>query len=132
MAQALIEMRHSRYSVLHLAHPRPVPWQAIVTPISESQKLALVSYDEWLGRLRESAEGLKSLDSERAMQQMAVNPALRLLDFFSSVKGGTSKGEAMGMCQMDMTRALEVAPSLSEGELPRLTVKDVLSWMAYW
>ncbi|KAH8100027.1 acetyl-CoA synthetase-like protein [Cristinia sonorae] len=127
VAQSIIEMRNSPHPVLHLVHPRPVSWADIITPVSQALSLPLVSYADWLARLRESGA---NLHAEHEVEIMKVNPALRILDFFSGVDLDSSSGEAMGIREMDMTKAREVANVLSG--LPPLSKRDVLGWLSYW
>ncbi|TCD61564.1 putative NRPS-like protein biosynthetic cluster [Steccherinum ochraceum] len=128
-AQALVEMRNSKYPILHLSHPRPVPWSNIISPISRALNLPVVPYAEWFAKLQKSGEGLSAQMEAEALKN---NPALGLLPFFSSVNTQASSGEAMGLRSMETTKAQEVAVSLSENTLPRLSEADVLKWLAYW
>lgn len=127
-------MRNSPYSILHLAHPRPVPWSTIITPIARSLNLPLVPYAEWVTRLQKSGE---NLDAKGEVDMMKVNPALRILDFFSRTmlaeeRGGEGGREMMGMPELSLRKAVEVAPALNEKNLPQLGEKDALSWLGYW
>lgn len=128
-------MRNSPHPVLHLAHPRPVPWSTIINPIARSLNLSLVPYAEWVTRLQKSGA---DLDAQREVDSMKTNPALRILDFFERAMEAEEMGrgeggrEAMGMPELSLKKAVEVAPALNEKSLPRLGEKDALSWLAYW
>ncbi|KIP01948.1 hypothetical protein PHLGIDRAFT_319891 [Phlebiopsis gigantea 11061_1 CR5-6] len=127
-ATAFIEMRTSKSSTLHLAHPRPVAWSAVVEPLATEFNLAQVSYDEWMARLEKSGRGL-SAESEVAM--MRHNPALKIFDFFKDAQNGIDRSpEAMALPQMDVTEAQVSAPSLRT--LPQLSGRDAMNWVAYW
>lgn len=131
MAEAIVEMRDSLYPVLHLAHPRPVSWSSVIVPISKALSLPLVPYSEWLERLQASrVEG----NAESEVKSMQVNPALMLVDFFSHAMSAEAQEEeeAMGMRTLDMSRAVEVAPALSEQRLSKLGEKDAVAWVGYW
>ncbi|THH31711.1 hypothetical protein EUX98_g2485 [Antrodiella citrinella] len=127
VAKVILEMRDSPYPFLHLAHPRPVLWSTIITPIAESLNLPLKPYDEWLASLHRSGD---HLDAQQEVDVMGDNPALRILGFFNQASVGQERGEVMDMREMDMSRAKEVAPTL--GDLPQLSEADVESWLAYW
>ncbi|TCD70281.1 putative NRPS-like protein biosynthetic cluster [Steccherinum ochraceum] len=132
VAEAAAEMRNSPYPILHLAHPRPVPWNAIITPIARKLSLPLVPYTEWVDTLAASGEGL---DAKSEVEMMKVNPALRILDFFMSARGGPaveSTKEAMAMPELSLERAVDVAQALGSKRLPKLGEKDALGWLAYW
>ncbi|CAL1699315.1 unnamed protein product [Somion occarium] len=127
VAQAIIEMRNSHVPLLHLAHPRPVPWQTMIEPIAKELALPLVSYDDWLELLEDKGTGLAP-DAE--VDVLSRFPALKLMDFFSRARETRSSIEAMGIPMLDVSEASRVAPMLHE--LPELTRDDVLSWLAYW
>ncbi|THH29838.1 hypothetical protein EUX98_g4346 [Antrodiella citrinella] len=129
-ADSLVEMRNSPYPVLHLAHPRPVPWNTIITPIARSLSARLVPYPDWSATLEKSGE---NLSAEEEVEMMKVNPALRILPFFMYMhsRDGASK-EALGFPDLDMSKALEVAPALNEKNLKQIGEKDALSWLEYW
>lgn len=121
-------MRNSSYPVLHLAHPRPVAWNTILSAVSRALNLPLVPYSKWIQTLKKSREGLSVQQEADACQ---ANPALRLLDFFTGAKVDVV-GEALGVPNMDLTKAVKVAPALSEDRLPQLNEVNVSKWLAYW
>ncbi|KAG8908187.1 hypothetical protein FRB99_008730 [Tulasnella sp. 403] len=128
-ATAVVQMRDSEADVLHLAHPRPVAWTEVFGPISKALGVPLVSYDEWLRKLDES---LGSAPSE--VEAAKENPALRLIDFFRSNNAGTPPPgrEAGGLPKLATDIAVQVAPCLTEEQLPPLSERDALSWVEYW
>ena len=78
--------------------------------------------------MKESREGRSAQQEADAYQ---ANPALRLLDFFTNANVD-AVGEALGVPNMDLTKAVKVAPALSEDNLPQLNEVDVSKWLAYW
>lgn len=72
----------STFSTYHLAHPRPVPWNTLFHPVSDSLSLMPVSYSMWLHRLKKSAEWFADSTADREVEQTKANPALKILDFF--------------------------------------------------
>ena len=126
MAQALIDMRNSPCTILHLTHPHPVSWSSIITPISHRLGLPLVPFSKWMQRLQASAGTTKT-----EMQQ--DNPALNLLEFYEHGEKATAEKEAMGLRTLDMSRAAEVAPALAKMKksafaAPSLPLKACLKW----
>lgn len=131
-ARAVFDMRHSDVGYLHLAHPRPVAWSAVMGPLAEQLHLPLVSYDEWLARLTRSGEGFYH-DADSEVEAMRHNPALKILDFFTNLKAApTASPEAMGLPPLDTSEAQRIAPALSPKKLPKLSGQDAVSWIAYW
>lgn len=127
-ATALIEMRTSKSSTLHLAHPRPASWRAVVGPVGKEFNLEEVSYDEWMDRLEKSGRGLSA---ESEVEMMRHNPALKIFDFFKDAQHGADRSpEAMGLPMMDVTEAQKSAPSLRK--LPLMSGRDAMNWVGYW
>ena len=127
-ATALIEMRTSKSSTLHLAPPRPVAWDAVVKPLAEEFNLEEVSYDDWMARLEKSGRGLSA---ESEVEMMRHNPALKIFDFFKDAQNAIDRSpEAMGLPQMDVTEAQDSAPSLRG--LTLLSGRDTMNWVGYW
>jgi hypothetical protein len=62
--------------MLHLAHQKPVPWNLLFGYMAAVLGVKLVPYANWLLRLTAS-------ETETTVRQ---NPALRLLDFYTSVE----------------------------------------------
>ncbi|KAI1792211.1 acetyl-CoA synthetase-like protein [Ganoderma leucocontextum] len=119
-ARAFVEMRKSSARTLHLVHPRPVAWKAIIAPIAQELDVPLVPYSEWLAALeRGAAEG--STDEVDAMR---VNPALRLLDFFRAQ--GAARSETGGSYQAVRLASEELA------RMPELKAEDAERWVAAW
>ncbi len=74
-ARAFTEMRKSAGSILHLVHPRPVPWRTIVAPIAEELGVPMVPFGTWLA-------ALEQLASRKGAEVVEQNPALLLLTLF--------------------------------------------------
>ncbi|OCH89652.1 acetyl-CoA synthetase-like protein [Obba rivulosa] len=116
-ASALIEFSHSDEPVLHLIHPRPVSWNAIFTPIAERLRLELVSYSEWLNRLRiaDDAQADESVGQKSS--------ALALREFFES---GVSEADM----RLDTTKAVRASKTLQE--IRPLGKEDAMKWLNFW
>ncbi|TFK94535.1 acetyl-CoA synthetase-like protein [Polyporus arcularius HHB13444] len=75
-ARAFTEMRKSPLgSILHLVHPRPVPWRTIIAPIAEELGVPMVPFGTWLA-------ALEQLASRKGVEVVEQNPAVLLLTFF--------------------------------------------------
>ncbi|THG97397.1 hypothetical protein EW026_g4592 [Hermanssonia centrifuga] len=129
-ARAINDMRKSDVPNMHLGHPRPVSWSAIMGPVAKSLNLPLVPYNEWFALLEKSGEGL---DADSEVEMMHQNPGLKLLDFFRDTLDATSSSiEAAGLPPLDVTEALKVAPSLDSDRLAQMSGDDSLRWVGYW
>ena len=120
-------MRHSRDAILHIVHPRPVPWRTVLAPITEELHVPFASYDAWLTALEQG--GADDVEAMRA------NPALRLLPFFRAtketmVKDSVGTFEPMGMVRLSTAKATTVSDALKG--MPQLDAERALSWVAAW
>ncbi|OBZ79958.1 L-aminoadipate-semialdehyde dehydrogenase large subunit [Grifola frondosa] len=132
-ATCLIEMRNSPVPVLHLVHPKPVPWSTIFQYVANTYNIPLVSYTAWLDLLEESNKELEKgevLTKEVANQ----NPALLLLDFFRAIGsvGDDAYSEAMGLARLSVAEAQRVCRGLKDENIVPLGAEDVGRWLAYW
>ncbi|KAI1789126.1 acetyl-CoA synthetase-like protein [Ganoderma leucocontextum] len=126
-ARAFAEMRYSPEPILHLVHPRPVAWNAIISPIARALDVPLVPYKAWLSTLEQSTgEGATG-----QVELMKANPALRILAFFKAQGEATAPNrEAMGLAYLSTKKAMEVSQSLAElaplcGDRPKM-------WLEAW
>ncbi|KAI9065203.1 acetyl-CoA synthetase-like protein [Trametes sanguinea] len=126
-AQAFTQMRHSAEPFLHLVHPTPVPWHAIIAPIAEELGVPLVTYDEWRFLLRKSMRDAGSADEE--VELMKANPAVRLVDFFEGTKMVPER-EPMGTVYLSTEKATQVSAALAN--LPPLDAARAKAWLAAW
>ncbi|EPQ49802.1 hypothetical protein GLOTRDRAFT_141659 [Gloeophyllum trabeum ATCC 11539] len=125
---SLVEMRRSSAPILHLAHPKPVPWSTVLKPLSEKMGVPLVPYSDWLAKL----EATISSHAHVAVAQATGNPALRNMDFFRGAeKTSTDRElEAMGFPRLVVEVAKREAPSLQK--VTALGADDVDRWLSYW
>lgn len=138
-ADALIDFRKTsgNAKVVHLIHPRPVPWSSISKAVSSELSVTLVPYVDWLAKLEHAASSISPSASEKEsraeVQLLRDLQALRLLPFFKGIViKGSSSGEAMGFPSLAVTKALEASPTLANPSLRQLGVDDVKRWLAYW
>ncbi|EMD35494.1 hypothetical protein CERSUDRAFT_157295 [Gelatoporia subvermispora B] len=113
-ASALVEFSRADQRVVHLIHPRPVPWNAIFSPIAERLNLELVPYPEWIQRLRIADEA--QVDGQQSS-------ALALREFFES-----SVSEAD--MHLDTTKAVRTSKTLQE--IRPLGKEDAMKWLDFW
>ncbi|THG97884.1 hypothetical protein EW026_g4198 [Hermanssonia centrifuga] len=123
-ALALVQMRTSDESILHLAHPRPVAWRTFMQAIAQRMRVPLVPYSAWLAALEQSQRDSQLSD----LGKLNHNPALRLLDFFREVEA-TAEKEPLGCIHMATSKAELAAPALG---LPELGLEWVERWMHVW
>lgn len=122
-AASLLEMLAADFAapgtggVLHLVHPRPIPWRDVFAPYAAALGVPLVPFGEWLERLAKHAADPASV------------PAVRLLEFWRTL--GARGFDAMGGIEAVSTaRAQSVAPTLRD--MRPLDEKDVWKWYEYW
>ncbi|KAI0327462.1 NAD(P)-binding protein, partial [Cubamyces sp. BRFM 1775] len=124
-AKAFAEMRHSHGPVLHLVHPRPIPWSDIIAPIASQLNVPLVPFAEWLAKLQKSAEA----DTGLSVELMEKNPALRLLAFFTNVVLSPER-EPMGGVYLSTQRSTAASSTLAR--LTALNEGCVKRWLDEW
>ena len=115
-------MRNSPHSVLHLIHPKPVPWNSLIRPIAEELQVPLVPYQEWLNALQAEIHDTLEID------QLRQNPALRLVEFYKHAPVNKDR-EPLGIARLSFEKALEVAPALN---MSQLGVEHARRWVAAW
>jgi hypothetical protein len=114
---------------MHVAHPRPVEFNMIMSTIASELSLSLVSYANWIEKV-EQLEGY----SGDYKGNVGVS-ALRLLPFFQAVLHTPQSGpktEAISGVSLDLSRACAISTTLGDPELPQISVKDVEAWIKYW
>ncbi|EJD42004.1 acetyl-CoA synthetase-like protein [Auricularia subglabra TFB-10046 SS5] len=116
-AASLLEMRDAR-GVLHLVHPRPVPWREMFSVFSQATGVPLVSFQEWMSRLSDYGSG-----------GISELPALRLLEFWKSL-GDAGFTTMSAMEHISSSLSQDVSPVLSD--MSPLTDADAEAWLAYW
>ncbi|KAH9834865.1 uncharacterized protein C8Q71DRAFT_797672 [Rhodofomes roseus] len=124
---ALIDLRKasSPTSLVHVVHPLPIPWHDLAVAVSAELAVPLVPFATWLAKLEEYA----AAQGDRT----ARLHALHLLPKFRGILLQEDKGRmALGMANMDISRAKEASPTLADPRLRQLSVEDVTRWIAYW
>ncbi|KAI0917633.1 Type I Iterative Polyketide synthase (PKS) [Taiwanofungus camphoratus] len=130
-AAALADMLDSAQLVLHIRHPRPVPWAAVMGHLAAALRVSIVPYAEWVTRLERS---LGAADTGTAKY---VERGTRLLQWFRmAVDGGAvhrAAKEDNGLTHvLSVDEACRASRTLGDGHLPQLGQRDVETWLAYW
>ncbi|KAJ7439939.1 putative aminoadipate reductase [Mycena latifolia] len=104
---------------INLVHPRPVPWDTIMSSMARIAQRPLIPFIDWVRQLetrsaRATAEDIKNI------------PGIKLLDFFTSAMAG--RGSASTEFSTLKAQALSDAMRLAE----QLSTKDAERWMQYW
>ncbi|KAI0926217.1 hypothetical protein AcV5_008731 [Taiwanofungus camphoratus] len=142
-AAAVIDFRKATNSTntVHLVHPRPVSWHALAAVVAAELSVPLVSYDEWLGKLEQTASSIsdsvheKGLRAESERDTVRSLRALQLLDLFKGMAksaSDTSARLALGMAELAVTRAVAASPTLADPDARQLGAGDVKRWLGYW
>ncbi|EMD37730.1 hypothetical protein CERSUDRAFT_94730 [Gelatoporia subvermispora B] len=117
-ASILLEMVHSDEKVLYLVHPRPVPWNAIFSPIAKRLGLPLVPYHEWVECLRESTDGTHVNGGP-----LPQSAALHLKEFFEN---------DVGAAEIHLSTEKSASASEVLRHLKPLEQSHVLKWLDFW
>ncbi|KAI0119342.1 acetyl-CoA synthetase-like protein [Daldinia grandis] len=128
----------SRPQVYHLMNPKLTSWSSLLPAILEVSKglklgsdqhenvskapLAVVSREEWLRRLRESANNLEA--QQAGQNPDDVNPALRLLDFYEEQLAEKT------FPRFDMANAVSASVALQQSV--SISRQDVEKWVRLW
>ncbi|OBZ65511.1 L-aminoadipate-semialdehyde dehydrogenase large subunit [Grifola frondosa] len=128
-AAALVDMLDSPRPIVHLRHPRPVPWSTMMQHFASSLRVPLVPYAQWIARLEEGWA------DARARDRRYLEHAVRLQDFFRSARAGAGAPglENNGLSVlMAMDAGVGVSETLRDPALPLLGAAEVEKWMGYW
>ncbi|KAF9544259.1 acetyl-CoA synthetase-like protein [Agrocybe pediades] len=120
-------------TIVHLVHPRPVPWSTLASVLAQELSVPLVHYSEWLEKLESMAkEKEKISDSDITGVGAHGIHALRLLDFYRSLISKMDQGgNAFGLPRLSCTQAVKLSDTLSSGISP-LGEEAVRSWLGFW
>jgi thioester reductase-like protein len=140
-ASAIVETLVTSADYIHIVHPRPVPWNDIIRPVSKALNLSLVPYQEWLSRL-ESSISFQRAENEDEKSKTSPQSALRLLHFFrlgleegrkSAVVGHET--ESLGMLpKVTFEKGMASCRTLQRiwDSGSQLSSKDARKWIQYW
>ncbi|KAH9917018.1 uncharacterized protein B0H18DRAFT_1123857 [Fomitopsis serialis] len=120
--------------VVHLAHPRPVPWHALALAVCATLAVPLVPYRAWLERLEAQAAVYASQSAAAQADTIRGLRALHLLPMFRGMaqNEGQERRMALGLADMDVSLAKGASPTLADPDVRQLGAEDVTRWAAYW
>ncbi|KAJ7192838.1 acyl transferase domain-containing protein, partial [Mycena pura] len=125
-AAAVVDMLGTMNETLHLVHPQPTTWRAVMQPLATALGVPLVPYAEWFARLKATADfaghGARSLE------------ALKMLDFFQQGLRPIPVRESMGLApKVAMYKGTRASQTLQgdDAQVP-LGAEDVEKWVHYW
>ncbi|THH13951.1 hypothetical protein EW146_g6322 [Bondarzewia mesenterica] len=138
-ASAVMDLRSAPEHIecINLVHPKPIPWNSIVTPLAHILDVPVVPYSFWLKKLFDA--------SSYSAPSRAV-PAVSLVEFFTSLENDNDKGEgeetkawnhgkigeAFSANLFDTENARQASTTLSDPALSKLTLTDAELWLAFW
>ncbi|KAJ7604122.1 putative aminoadipate reductase [Roridomyces roridus] len=102
---------------INLVHPRPIPWDLVMSSMADSVKVPLKPFAEWVQDIRDRLPNATAEDLENI-------PGLKLLDFLAAAEAGRANTE------FSTTKAQELSNSMKL--LEPLNVNDARRWMGYW
>ncbi|KAJ6457360.1 putative aminoadipate reductase [Mycena sanguinolenta] len=102
---------------INLVHPRPIPWNLVMSTMANTAQLPLIPFTDWVQQLQDRSLGATA-------EEIADLPGIMLLDF---LKATASEGGGVEFCT-----AKAQALSDSMKSLKPLNEDDVKQWMQYW
>lgn len=133
-AQVLVDFTRVNFdgsSIVHLAHPRPVPWSTLADVLSSTLSVPLVPFSEWFLKLEQLASNKP--DGSGNIEMLRKVSALRLLPILRQMSSKTPMGSsALGTLPVDLTKARALSSTLANPSFPPLSSTEVVSWVKYW
>ena len=116
VGSAIVEIRNTSSSIIHITHPKPVPWRHIFGRVSQTLGVPVVPFHDWLARLEALATSSEGKEAT----------AIALMETYRGVDPSASKI----MPRTSNENALRESPTLAAAQ--PLTEKDIDSWLSYW
>lgn len=123
-AQALVQIaRATRPAMhLHLVNPTPSQWDDVFGCIAEKLGVPLVSYSEWLSKLKEESMAVKNVEE---------HSVLRLVGLYEGMSHGVgSEAGGLPSCNTEVTRS--VCTVLNGEGLREIEAEEIQRWLDYW
>ncbi|KAF7347156.1 Acetyl-CoA synthetase-like protein [Mycena venus] len=102
---------------INLVHPRPVPWNSLMSAMASTVQLPLVPFADWVQQLQDHS-------SRATIEDIENIPGLKLLDFFKGVLSGSGNVEFATVKAQAMSESMKLLGPLNED--------DAKKWMHYW
>ncbi|TFY61437.1 hypothetical protein EVJ58_g4510 [Rhodofomes roseus] len=128
----LSEVAPSR--VVHLVHPRPVPWHDIAAEVVRQVGGRLVPFQEWLHAVEAAAvlEKSRPPPTKGAPKPRRMR-AISLIPFYHALNMNMRDGaRALGLPAWDGPRGVAASPTLADPDVAQLGADDVRRWVGYW
>ena len=131
---AVVDFLHSNSSVVNLVHPRPVPWNAVMSHFSKYLNIPIVPFSEWMSSLSSAHAELdqKATDPGAVKEILSTNPALRLLNFFEKGQERLNNPfvEPMGIARLECGNAVRDSKTLASTR--QIGEDNVRAWVSFW
>jgi hypothetical protein len=122
-------------TVFQVTHPKPVSWTSLLLPIkkaiedssSSSQAVQIIPYADWISTLKRKSAECEIAEASDALTVASKNPAMKLLDFYESLK---SQGEKGLRIRMDMANTLRSSKTLRS--LEPIQNEWIAGWVKEW
>ncbi|KIJ41947.1 hypothetical protein M422DRAFT_229444 [Sphaerobolus stellatus SS14] len=125
--------------VVHLIHPRPVPWARLAEILSTKLEIPLVPFSTWIEELEILSNSMKNSiappdrNVDPSVELLRQIPALRILSFLKNMSQLVEiSGDAFGFPKLAVSNAINLSATLSNPGLQQLGEKDVGLWLNYW
>jgi len=131
-SQALVDFLDVSFSqsdsphFVHLIHPRPVSWSKLAKIIAFYLKVELISLPQWFHKLDQA--GKLEPGAEKKV------PAVKILPFYRDIltRFDAFGCEAFAFPKIEIRKALEWSPTLSNPSLAQLGEGDAERWLSHW
>ncbi|EIW79977.1 acetyl-CoA synthetase-like protein [Coniophora puteana RWD-64-598 SS2] len=134
-ASLLVKLARSTYrprsGIVHLIHPKPVPFSSLAAPFASALNVPMVPYKEWLSKLEALHDQASNSAETQSNSDVSNLRALRLVTFFQSLALDKAAGDAMGFAKLDCTQ-LKASPVLADVGHEPLGADSVQRWLDYW
>ncbi|KAJ7146561.1 acetyl-CoA synthetase-like protein [Mycena epipterygia] len=102
---------------MNLVHPRPVPWNTVMSSMASTVQLPLIPFADWVHQLQLRSAHATADDIEKI-------PGLKLLDFFNAALTGQGDIEFSTLKSQAISDSMKLLKPLRE--------EDAKQWMHYW
>ncbi|KAJ7625813.1 putative nonribosomal peptide synthetase [Roridomyces roridus] len=102
---------------INLVHPRPVPWDLVMSSMADSVNVPLKPFAQWVQDVRDRVPNATAEDLEHI-------PGIKILDFLAAAEAGQASTE------FSTTKAQKLSDSMRL--LEPLNANDARRWMGYW
>ncbi|KAJ7683142.1 putative aminoadipate reductase [Mycena rosella] len=118
IVDAALNTENSPFAI-NLVHPRPVPWDALMSSMARAAQRPLIPFADWVHQLETRSAHATAEDMENI-------PGIKLLDFFSAVAVG------LGSLSNEFSTVKAQALSSAMRSVKPLGTEDAERWIQYW